>query len=265
MNAEGIEKSLSTLFPRLEGIGGLLGALTDYRPLQVIIEVRQTPTRILLDLAARPVRVTVGGAGLEGDVGLAGTPEDLHQTFTGALGIMAGISQRRLLLRGSMGNLVLMFPVVDQLPVMYGEHIEGDDGTRPRPGAVKRLLARAFDGMAGVFTYLTGRVLRRLGRSDVLKALAAMSYGAARYSDTVQVKNPFEAGEEGPSNLLNEPRAPLWRRIWLGILTRKMYWAGVLVSLLKHRLGIPVDVFAVMGRFSHGVGRPQLPPGGEDS
>ena len=262
MKTERIQEHIVTFFPRLEGLGGLLAALVDHSPLQVIVEVPDTPARILLDLGASPLRVKVGAVGLDGDAAIAGSLEDLHQTFTGAMGIMEGVAQRKLLLRGSMGKLVLMFPVVAQIPVLYGEHLESRDEGRRRPGAMARLLARIFGVFAGVLAYLAGRVLRGSGRVAVLGALEAMSRGAATFSDTVEVKAPRKPKGEASSNPLDEPRPALWRRVWLGTIGMKMYWAGWFVSWLKHRLGVPVDVFHVMGRFSDGVARAQPQDGG---
>ena len=258
MERQELENTIVTFFPRLEGIGGLLRALTGYSPLRVVVEIRGTPNRILLDLASPSFQITVGGPGLQGVVCLAGSPEDLHQTFSGDMAIMEGIAQRRLLLTGSMGNLVLMFPVVDQIPVLYGEHLESLDANRRKPGPIRRWLACGIERVAGVFVYLVGRVLRGLGRHEILKVLASMSYGAARFSGRVRVMKP-EVPSRSSSNPLDEPRPSLWRAFLMWTLSWKMYRAGWFVSLLKHRMGVPVDVFRVMERFSSGVDRGQLP------
>jgi hypothetical protein len=254
--AQSREETVAAFFPRLERIGGLVGALTDYAPLQVVIELRNTPTRVLLDMSASPFRVATGGPGLEGDVGLAASPDDLHSAFTGAIGVMQGVAERRLLMRGSMGKLVLLFPVVAQIPVMYGEHLEALDETRRKPGPLARACAWLFNLLAAGFVYLVGLVLRGADRAEVLSVLEAMSRGAARFSPSVSVAPPSPPKEASTSNPLDAPPAPPWRRLWLGVLTAKMYWAGWFVSVLKHRLGVPVDIFRVMESFSAGVGRP---------
>ena len=259
--AETKAETIAAFFPRLERIGGLVGALTDYSPLQVVIELRNTPTRILLDMSADPLRVSTGGTGLEGDVGLAGSPDDLHETFTGAIGVMQGVAERRLLLRGSMAKLVLLFPVVAQIPVMYGEHLEARDESRRKPAPLARLFAAAFNLLAAGFVFLVGRLLRGVDRGQVLQVLEAMSRGAARFSKTVEVAAPSHPSDvEGTRpNPLDAPPPSLWRQIWLGAVTAKMYWAGWFVSALKHRLGVPVDVFALMESLAAGVGRSRLP------
>jgi len=255
-----IEQHITSFFPRLMRIGGLLHALVGHRRLRAVIEVRGADTRVLLDLAAEPFDVEVGGPGIDGDASLAGSPEDLYATFTGNLGIMEGIAQRRLLLSGGMGDLVLLFPVVEQIPAMFADHLESRQDPGEGPGRLRRALGRIVTGLAAGFSFVAGRLMRGRGRKDVIAAVSAMSRGALRFSLTAKAKSPAKEGRTDYSNRLAAPRPSPWVRAWVTLIAFKLYWAGWTVSVLKHRLGIPVDVFRLMESFSNGVRRVTTTP-----
>ncbi len=213
-----------------------------------VVEFRESGRRILLDLSSDPVRVRTGVHELNGTVGMAGTQEDLQDILLGKLRIVDGIAQRRLLLKGSMCYLVKMFPILDQTPVLYADHLH-----QPKPvGPVRRALGRFLQWFLAFFASLAGRMLRRAERQQALSVLGAMSRGASRFSPGERIRKKPLRRPTG-DNPLDPPPASLWRRTWLGVMRFCMYVAGWKLSLFKYKLGFPVDLFAVLGRFSDGL------------
>jgi hypothetical protein len=243
----GVEKQMVPFFQRLEGLGGMLLKCTG-GGFSSVVEFSDTKKRIQLDLSAVPVKVRTGGTELDGTVGMSGSQEDLQEIMLGRLPIVDGIAQRRLMLKGSMSYLVNMFPVLEQTPVLYADHLHQPK----RAGPIRRGLARFFGWIFAFFAGLAGRLLRRADRRQVLSVLGAMSRGASRFSPGERIrKAPKRKISTG--NPLEAPRASLWRRTWIGILSFSMYAAGWQLSLFKYKLGFPFDLFAIIGRFSDGL------------
>ena len=245
-----VEKQMVPFFQRLEGLGGMLLKCTG-GGFSSVVEFTESKKRIQLDLSQVPVRVRTGGTELDGTVGMAGSDEDLQQIMLGKLPVVDGIAQRRLLLKGSMRYLVAMFPVLDQTPVLYADHLQEPK----RTGPLRRGLARFFGWIFAFFAGLIGRLLRRADRRQVLSVLSAMSRGASRFSPGERMKKKPKR-KISPDNPLEAPRASWWRRTWVGFLRFCMYAAGWQLSLFKYKLGFPFDLFAILGRFSDGLKEP---------
>lgn len=242
-----IERNITPFFQRLEGLGGMLFKCTG-GGFSNVVEFRESGKRIQLDLSTDPVRVRTGGHELDGTVGMAGTGDDLQDILLGNLSVVDAIAQRRLLLKGNMCHLVRMFPILDRTPALYADHLH-----RPEPvGPVRRALGRFCGWLFAFFASLAGRMLKRADRRQVLSVLGAMSRGASRFSPGGRTrKKPRRKPSD--DNPLEAPPASLWRRTWLGVIRFSMYVAGWKLSLLKYKLGLPVDLFAVLGRFSDGL------------
>jgi hypothetical protein len=247
------EDRILGFFARLEPLAGLLGALTDQRPVQVTIGITGSEQRVLLDLKSKPFQV-VRGKGLEGDAGLSGSPDDLAANFQGHLGIIEGIAARRLLLRGGMRFLVMFFPVLELMPVMYAEHLRALNGGG-KPGRLRRGLGRVLAAVFSALAWVAGRMLRRYDRREVFVPLSAMARGGARFEPAVRAFPKREAPGGGPDNPLDLPRTPALRRLWLGFLSGILYLAGWKISLFKNKLGVPVDLFRVLAGLSAGLAR----------
>lgn len=246
----GVEQQMIPFFQRLEGLGGMLLKCTG-GGFSSVVEFSESKKRIHLDLSRVPVKVRTGGTELDGTVGMAGSSEDLQQIMLGKLPVVDGIAQRRLMLKGSMRYLVSMFPVLDQTPVLYADHLY-----KPRrAGPIRRGLARFFGWLFAFFAGLAGRLLRRADRRQVLSVLSAMSRGASRFSPGERMKKK-PARKISADNPLEAPKTSLWRRTWIGILRFSMYMAGWQLSLFKYKLGFPFDLFAILGRFSDGLKEP---------
>lgn len=242
-----VEQQMVPFFQRLEGLGGMLLKCTG-GGFSSVVEFSKTKKRIQLDLSALPVRVRTGGTELDGTVGMAGSAEDLQQIMLGKLAIVDGIAQRRLMLKGSMRHLLNMFPVLEQTPVLYADHLH-----QPKPaGPIRRGLARFIGWIFAFFAGLFGRLLRRADRRQVLSVLGAMARGASRFSPGERIRKVPER-KISSSNPLEAPRASLWRRTWIGIMSFLMYASGWQLSLLKYKLGFPIDLFSILGRFSQGL------------
>lgn len=243
----GVEKQMIPFFQRLEGLGGMLLKCTG-GGFSSVVEFTGSKKRIQLDLSKVPVQVRTGGTELDGTVGMSGSEEDLQQIMLGQLPIVDGIAQRRLMLKGSMRHLVSMFPVLDQTPVLYADHLHQPK----RVGPIRRGLARFFGWIFAFFAGLAGRLLRRADRRQVLSVLGAMSRGTSRFSPGERMRKPPKR-KISSNNPLEAPKASLWRRTWIGILSFFMYVAGWELSLFKYKLGFPFDLFAILGRFSDGL------------
>lgn len=242
-----IEKNITPFFQRLEGLGGMLFKCTG-GGFSSVVEFRESGKRIQLDLASDPVRVRTGGHEIDGTVGMAGTQEDLQDILLGSLRVVDAIAQRRLLLKGSMCYLVKMFPILDQTPALYADHLH-----QPKPaGPVRRALGRFFQWFFAFFAGLAGRMLRKADRQQVLAVLGAMSRGASRFSPGERIRKKPRRKPTG-HNPLDAPPASWWRRTWLGVVRFGMFVAGWKLSLFKYKLGFPVDLFAILGRFSDGL------------
>jgi hypothetical protein len=243
----GFEEHITPFFQRLEGLEGMLFKCTG-GGFSSVVECRESGRRIQLDLSADPVRVRTGGHELDGSVGMAATPADLDEILVGNLGVMEAIAQRRLLLKGSMCHLVKMFPILDQTPALYADHLH-----EPKPaGPVRRALGRFFGWLFAFFASLAGRMLNRADRHQVLAVLGAMSRGASRFSPAGRTrKKPHR--KPSVNNPLEAPPASWWRITWLVVTRFCMYVSGWQLSLLKYKLGLPIDLFAVLGRFSDGL------------
>lgn len=245
-----IERQITPFFQRLEGLEGMLFKCTG-GGFSSVVEFRESGRRIQLDLAADPVKVRTGGHELNGTVGMSGTRADLQDILLGNLSVVDAIAQRRLLLKGSMCYLVKMFPILDQTPALYADHLHN-----PGPaGPVRRALGRLFGWLFAFFASLAGRMLRLADRLQVLAALGSMSRGASRFSPAGRTRKKPRRKPSG-QNLLEAPPASRWRKTWLGATRFCMYIAGWKLSLLKYKLGLPVDLFAVLGRFSDGLKEP---------
>jgi hypothetical protein len=242
-----VEQQMIPFFQRLEGLGGMLHKCTG-GGFSSVVEFSKSKKRIQLDLSSQRVKVRTGGAELNGAVGMAGSEEDLQQIMLGRLSVVDGIAQRRLMLKGSMCYLVRMFPILEQTPALYADHLH-----QPEPaGPARRGLARFFGWIFAFFAGLAGRLLRRADRRQVLSVLSAMSRGASRFSPGERMQKKPGRKNTG-SNQLEAPRASLWRRTWIGALRFFMYAAGWELSLFKYKLGFPFDIFAILGRFSDGL------------
>lgn len=245
MNA--VKKNITSFFQRLEGLGGMLSKCTG-GGFSSVVEFKNSGKRIQLDLSSDPVAVKIGGSEIDGTVGMAGTDADLEEILLGNLAVIDGIAQRRLLLKGGMCHLVKVFPVLDQTPVLYTDHLH-----KPKAvGPVRRGLARFFQWIFAFFAHLAGRLLRRADRRQVLSVLVAMSRGASRFSPGERMQKKSKTKTSG-KNPLDAPPASLWRRTWIRFLRFCMYAAGWELSLFKYKLGFPFDLFAILGRFSDGL------------
>jgi len=246
----GVEQQMIPFFQRLEGMGGMLLKCTG-GGFSSVVEFADSKKRIQLDLSRVPVRVRAGGTELDGTVGMAGSADDLQQIMLGKLSVIDGIAQRRLMLKGSMCHLVKMFPVLDQTPALYADHLYQPK----RAGPIRRGLARFFGWIFAFFAGLAGSLLRRADRRQVLSVLSAMSRGASRFSPGERMrkarKRKISAGHP-----LEAPRASLWRRTWIAVLRFCMYAAGWHLSLFKYKLGFPFDLFSILGRFSDEMKEP---------
>ncbi|HUU01510.1 MAG TPA: hypothetical protein VM425_08735 [Myxococcota bacterium] len=250
-DTDSTQQGIVDFFGRIGKLSGLLTSVTG-GGLQAVLEFRETGKRLLLDPEGG--RVVFGGHGLEGTVAMAGTSEDLHDLLLGKLSVIDGISERRLLLKGGMCHLVAFFPLFDLAPVAYAEHLLIEERRRQRkPRKLRRLLGAFFGLFFRLFAFLLGRALRRHPTRELNAALSAMSRGAARFSPLIEPSRPVALGEE-ENNPLAAPRASLLRRFWFWTIRAAMFTGGRIISLMKYKLGLPVDLFRVLAGLSRGLG-----------
>jgi hypothetical protein len=118
---------------RADAILGFLARLPEVEPLIRSVLPRASATArvevrsggrararsVLLDLGARPLRVTREVAAAGAAVTIAGEAEDLHAIFSGELDAGRAFGERRLLLRGSALQLGRFLPLLELAPLLY--------------------------------------------------------------------------------------------------------------------------------------------------
>jgi hypothetical protein len=243
------EQTMIEFFRRIGGIGGVMQAVAGDK-LQAVVEFLPSGRRVLLDLTRNPVQVEVGGQGLDGTTGMAGSVDDLHDAFVGDLSVIEGIGQRKLMAKGGMCHLVSFFPVLGMTPVLYAEHLATANA---RPGALGRMLAGFFGFFFGLFAWLGGLLMRSLGRKELIVALDSMSRGSGRFSRQANLTKLPKARLRKSDHPLDVPRPSAVRRAWLWMLSTNLYLSGWFISLLRYKLKIPLDLFGILGKMSRGL------------
>jgi len=242
-------ESIRGFFGRIRGLGGLLRPLTR-GGMQAALEIRESGDMIFLDLEKDPVEISSRATTGEATVAMAASAPEIHDVLIGRLSLIDGIVQRRLLTKGGMCHLIAFFPLFGLTPVLYAEHLRLE-GAR-RPGGLRRALAAFFGFFFGLFAFLGGVLLRRHSATELEAALQALSKGAGRFAPDVEVRKPA-VRERAGEHTLDTPHTSTWSRAGRAILRGVFFLVGWKLSLIKYKLGIPIDLFRVLGRLSSGL------------
>lgn len=174
---------------RLPALDPLVRALVGDEPMVLVLELRDPPLRVAIDLGAHPLRVTFGSTA-SGTVALSATADDFHAVLLGTLPIGAGITQKRLVTRGSTARMMRVMPVFFVAPVLYAEHLEAI-GREDLLAAAKAPPASALtpeepmnavvNRLAWAAGFALGMLKRRVAKDlDILAAVEAMGRGLQR-------------------------------------------------------------------------------------
>jgi hypothetical protein len=149
--APGSERSdeIVRFFSRLPELEPLIRAAVPRARVSARLEVRSggrgSARPLLLDLAARPIRVeldeAVAGAG---SVVVAAEAEDLHAILRGELAPGRAFGERRLLLRGSALQLGRFLPLLELAPLLY----RSMETTMREPSSAHGSLERSLQAIA---------------------------------------------------------------------------------------------------------------------
>lgn len=160
-----------TASARAEAILGFLSRLPELEPLirsvlpragaTARVEVRSGgragARSVLLDLGARPLRVTRDVAAAGAAVTVAGEAEDLHAIFAGELDAGLAFGERRLLLRGSALQLGRFLPLLELAPLLY-RHTEA---VMDAPAEPRRLVEVQLQSIAERLAFVAGFAFAR--------------------------------------------------------------------------------------------------------
>ncbi len=133
---------------------------------------------LLLDLAARPLRVERELAASGCALSVAAEAEDLHAILLGELDPGRAFGERRLLLRGSPLQLGRFLPLLELAPILYRPRRE-DTMDESRPRRVARGVQSLAERLAFGAGFAFARLRRLLPELDLFPIARALGRGLA--------------------------------------------------------------------------------------
>ncbi len=245
-----LEDRITSFFSGLDAYGELLGAITD-GGLSAVLEFRGSGKRVSLDVSSASVVTRTGGFDIRGAATVAGTPEELDDMLLGRLSVLNGLLERRLLLRGGMCHIVAVLPILGLVPVLYGDFT---DRLEKRPGRVRKFFGGVIDKLSRLPALLAGRLVFRLDGQSRLIVMNAFAAGARRFSAIPVAEPRGSRNLKDDSHPLDQPPPPALQAILLSSLSFVFYSAGWFLSVMKHRLELPVGMAGILKDVSDGIG-----------
>lgn len=172
------------LFPRFEP---LMRELINKKEMILKLELKEPEFSAEVDFKKYPLEIRLN-TNADGTIGMTSYADDFHRLLLGMFSIGVGVNQKKLLLRGSVADMMDAIPLFYVAPSIYPFYLESINrpdliiqGERPPLHAEKEtedIMTKIVSGLAYLVGYGLGFIKRYFAKKlDIIVALESMGKG----------------------------------------------------------------------------------------